>query len=213
MDVVSAAAELGVSPRRVRALIDAGRVAAHKSGRGWVVTDLGGERRRGRPLSEGSRAMLTAALRARTLRGLAGHDRARTASRIGQLRASSDPAGLLAAWWGGQAPQGAGFGENLVRRAVAGDDGYVREAVRQHHREYLRDRGDLAEVVSSERAIRGWTRSQLAEAAAVPVAVVEDIERARALTGPGGVRRVLRALEVEPTALPDLVTQSSGVAG
>lgn len=58
MSVREAAERLGVSPGRVRQLIDAGSLAADRVGERWVVGDvslvLAGERRVGRPWSSGA---------------------------------------------------------------------------------------------------------------------------------------------------------------
>ncbi len=40
MNTRDAAAELGVSPRRVRALIASGAIIAHKAGAEWEISDL-----------------------------------------------------------------------------------------------------------------------------------------------------------------------------
>lgn len=201
MNVADAATQLGVTPRRVRAMIADGRVRAHRVGRAWVVDEIVSPRDR-RPLSTRSWELLAGALRSRTLEDLSGQDRVRTATRIRQLRGSHDPARLLTEWW----PRGAApdvFMDSLLAHASAGEGDYVREMLRPR-REYLRSGRDLADVVSSERAIRRLSRAELARAAEVSPDVVRDIEACRSLTAPGSVRRVLRTLEIEPTALPDL---------
>lgn len=85
MDVAEAANRLGVTPRRVRALIAAGHVKATKIGASWQVETLPDSPRHSRPLSTRSRRMLVHALQYRTLRSLSGTDRARTAARIRAL--------------------------------------------------------------------------------------------------------------------------------
>ncbi|CAN5314701.1 hypothetical protein BH09ACT6_BH09ACT6_02430 [soil metagenome] len=204
MNVVEAAGELGVSPRRVRALIASGRLTAHKSGSEWVIPRLdAGPRRRRRPLSPRSRELLARSLHDRTLHGLTGQDRARTAARLRELRTSDDPGQLLIEWWGGVAPDAFGFAENLVQHAVAGNRYYVAETLRRRPREYLRRREDLADVVSGERAILGMSRQQLADSAGVLVELVRSIEAGEPVNSPAAIRRILRAVNVEPTALPD----------
>ena len=154
MNVAEAADQLGVSPRRVRALIAAGRVNAAKVGTSWQVETLPDGRRHRRPLSVRSRRMLVHALHYRTLTGLSGTDRSRTAARIRALRTADDP-------------------------------------------------DDLADVVATERTIRGWSVRRLADSADIDPAAVRLIERAEQAPL-SAVRRTLRALDIEPTALPDL---------
>lgn len=204
MDVKDAATQLGVSPRRVIAMIAAGQIDATRTGHGWEVSELPSKRSR-RPLSPKSRLILAQALHTRSLSGLKGQERARTASRIRELRGAAAPAKLLAEWWGGKADGPLNFGTNLVQHAIEGDEAYVVEALHRHRREYLRRPEDLADAVSSERRIRGLTIEDLADQAMVSSGDVRAIERAAPMTSPASVRRVLKALEVEPTALPDLV--------
>ncbi len=97
------------------------------------------------------------------------------------------------------------FGVNLVQHALAGDRAYVDAALTRPRREYLRQADDLADTVSTERAIHGLTRRELAAAAGVSVEDVRRIEAAETVRSIGAVRRVLRVLEVEPSALPDVV--------
>ena len=205
MDVKQAAERLGVTPRRVVALIANGRIEATKVGRRWEVTEVPGARSR-RPLSVRSRQSLAHALHERTLSGLEGQERARTAARIRRLRASQDPAGLLADWWGGEVESGlVDFGTNLVQHALHGDPDYVREALHRPRREYLRRLEDLADTVSSERRIMGLSIDDLARTADVEVPDVRRLEHGLPVSRPSIARRVLDALGVEPTALPDLV--------
>lgn len=188
----------------MRALVAAGRVSAHKVGGRWEVTGLGQGARQRRPLSQRSRAILAQALQTRSLRGLTGQDRARTAARIRQLRTCDDAPQLLVDWWAGSAPGPTGLAANLVEHALAGNRGYVTQTLARRPREYLRRREDLADVVATERTIRGLTRRQLAESAGVRVEDVRAVERAQPVATPA-TRRVLRAVGVEPTALPDMV--------
>lgn len=88
-----------------------------------------------------------------------GQELLRTAARIGELRSSENPAALMVDWWGGKVPSTpVNFGTNLVQHAVAGDARCVREALHRPRREYLRRREDLADVVRTERRIRGQSR-------------------------------------------------------
>jgi excisionase family DNA binding protein len=204
MDVKQAAERLGVTPRRVVALIANGRIEATKVGRRWEVTKVPGARSR-RPLSVRSRQSLAHALHERTLSGLEGQERARTAARVSRLRASQDPAALLADWWGGEVEsRPVNFGTNLVEHAIAGDRAYVREALHRRRREYLRRPEDLADVVSAERRIQGFSIDDLARTAGVAVSDVRRLERGLPMSTPSTARRVLDVLSVEPTALPDL---------
>lgn len=108
-------------------------------------------------------------------------------------------------WWCGKVPSApVNFGTNLVRHAIAGDPGYVREALHRPRREYLRRPEDLADRVRTERRIRGQSRQQLADHAEVSVREVRAIEDARPPSSSTVSQRVLRALDIEPTALPDL---------
>ena len=204
MNVVEYAKESGVSPRRVRAMAESGRLHAHKIGERWEIKEAAAPRHEhpGRPLSDESRRALAGALHQRTLEGLTGQTWARTAKRIRDLREADDPAALLIAWWGSQEPSGIGYGENLVAHALEGRGDYVRERIRERRREYLRTCPALAATVSAERAIAGVSRAELAERARVDVRDVDSIEKARHLPSVSAIRRVLRAIGVEPTAIP-----------
>lgn len=203
MNVAEYASKVGVTPRRVRALIQSGAIQAVKSGHGWDIQHTDARRARSRrPLSAHSRRALTKALHQRTLSGLTGQLRARTAARIRMLRESGDPAALLVDWWGGQSPEGINFGANLVAQAQHGDGARVLHRIRTRPAEYLRRRADLADTVSTERTVRGISRTDLAERAAVTVHDLARIETGRPVASVSAVRRVLRALEVEPTAIP-----------
>lgn len=203
MNVSETARALGVTPRRVRARIEAGSIDAHKVGGRWVVGEPVVVTRR-RPLSVSSRDALSRALTQRTLGALTGQQRARTAARIRALRASEDPAQLLIDWWGGRVPHGIGFAQSLVANALAGEREYVKSVFHRPRTEYLRRGTDLADVIRTERAIRGLTRRQLADAAHVAPDALASLERAEPLTSPAAARRILRYLNIEPTALPDL---------
>jgi excisionase family DNA binding protein len=202
MNVRDAAIQLGVTPRRVRAMIADGRIPASRSGSTWVIDALAPVKSR-RALSTRSWALLAGALKQRTLDGLTGHDRARTAERIRQLRESDHPSQLLADWRPSAAKRDA-FMDSLTAHAQSQDDAYIKRALRPRP-EYLRSAFDLAQVVRSERAIRRESRERLAEASGVPEAMVRDIEMRHPLSSPSDVRSVLRALDIEPTALPDMM--------
>lgn len=204
MTVREASKALGVTERRVRALIQQGKLTAHKVGRAWQIDDIEFRRALRRPLSEHSRLILSRALHNRSLTNLTGQDRKRTAQRITDLRASEDPAALLVDWWGGQHSGPLNFGTNLVEHAVAGNSAYVIQALHRPQEEYLRKPEDLADVVSSERLVQGLTQTELASKAGVPLEDLRKIERAIHLSSPTPSRRILRILNIEPTALPDL---------
>lgn len=204
MDVNQYAEAARVSPRRIRALIASGALNAKKVGRSWEISG-GPQRPLGRrPLSPISQDALADALHSRSLSGITGQTRARTAARIRALRESDDPASLLADWWGGKKPRVLNGGTSLVLHALRGDNDLVRTRLQLKPNEYLRRREDLADVVITERSIHGLSRRELAEAARVSVEVIAGIERAEPANSPGALRRVLRALEVEPSALPTL---------
>lgn len=205
MNVADYADLAGLSPRRVRALARAGTLPAHKVGGRWVVDAPGPVRRAGRrPLSERSRRALVGALHTKSLDGLSGQLRARTAERLRLLRTAQDPAELLVDWWAGQAPTHLDGGSNLVVHAIAGNSARVREVLHRPRRAYLRYPSTLARVVRDERAVQGLTRADLADRAGVDRALVGVIERAATTNDLIGIRKILRALDVEPTALPAL---------
>ncbi len=142
------------------------------------------------------------ALHTRSLAGLTGQARARTAERLRLLRTVEDPAELLVDWWGGRAPTQLDGGSNLVVHAIVGNRARVWEALHRPRQEYLRYPSTLARVVRDERAVQSLTRSDLAERAGVDRAVVVAIERAVPVHDLIGVRKVLRTLRIEPSALP-----------
>ena len=159
----------------------------------------GNQGRFSRPLSSASQRFLALALHNRSLAGLTGQDRARTAARIRALRASTDPAALLVSWWSGRAPVEMNGGTNLVQHALRGNGSYVRERIQARPTEYLREWSALAEVVASERTIRGLTRSELAGLAGVTSVELNTLERALPFDSISAVRRMLRALDIEPS--------------
>ncbi|WP_435748525.1 helix-turn-helix domain-containing protein [Microbacterium sp. PMB16] len=203
MNVIEAATHLGVSPRRVRALITEGRIPARRVGREWEIDDVPSLRTR-RPLSHRSRDQLAKAIHSRSLQGLTGQERARVAERLHLLRTSSDPAVVLLDWWGGLADENDAYVQNLLERALAGDSLGVRDSLRRRQPAYLATTARLADRVATERAVHRFTRERLAREAGVPVAIVRQIERGSATPTPGPVRRVLRTLDVTPSALPPL---------
>ncbi|MFF2085795.1 hypothetical protein ACFVVM_18615 [Nocardia sp. NPDC058176] len=203
MNVADYADLAGLSPRRVRALVRAGAIPARKVDGRWVVDAPRPLRRAARrPLSETSRRALVGALHSKSLDGLSGQLRARTAERLRLLRTAEDPAELLVDWWAGQAPTHLDGGSNLVVHAIAGNSARVREVLHRPRRAYLRYRSSLARVVRDERAVQGLTRDDLAEHAGVDRELVAMIEREAATNDIGGIRKILRVLSVEPTALP-----------
>ncbi len=201
MKVTEAATQMGVSPRRVRAMAAEGRIPARREGSAWVIEGLASPKGR-RALSARSWQHLAKALKQRSLDGLSGQERARTAARIKQLRTSDHPSRLLTDWQPSNAPRDV-FLDSLVAHAERNDDSYLKRALGRPA-EYLRSSQELAQIVSSERAIRGESRRRLAAAAGVSEGLVRDIESGRPLASPGQVRRVLRTLEVKPTALPSM---------
>ncbi|GAA1883477.1 hypothetical protein GCM10009715_32300 [Paeniglutamicibacter psychrophenolicus] len=203
MNVGEASKALGVTERRVRALIQQGKLKARKVGRAWQIDDLQLRRAERRPLSEHSRLVLSRALHNRSLTGLTGQDRKRTAKRIAELRASDNPAVLLIDWWGGKHSGPLNFGTNLVEHALAGNSAYVFESLHRTRHEYLRKPEDLADIVSSERLVQGFTQAELADKAQVSLADLKMIERAIRLPLPSPSRRILRVLNIQPTALPN----------
>ncbi|NKY50537.1 helix-turn-helix domain-containing protein [Nocardia vermiculata] len=204
MNVAEYAELTQVSPRRVRAMARSGVIQAHRTGDRWEIDEVAPHRRRRRPLSPASRLALTRALHTRTLEGLSGQMRARTAERVDLLRRTDEPAHILADWWGGVAPTHLDGGSNLVVHAIRGNHDRVAEVLHRPRTEYLREPADLARTVRDERAIHGLTRRALSERADVDTGLIGSIERAEPLNDIRGVRRVLRALEVEPLALPPM---------
>lgn len=88
--------------------------------------------------------------------------------------------------------------------ALKGNNEFLRKRLRARPHEYLRSRMDLADVVSSERTIHGFSPQSLAERAGVDRRVITSIERAHPVSSIGDIRKVLRAIDVDPTALPSL---------
>lgn len=206
MKIREAAQRLGVSERRARALAASGLLPARKVGTAWVVDDAATRPGRGRPLAPAAQRQLTEALHNRSLSGLRGHDRTRTAQRLRTLRSASDPAPLLRRWFlrGAVLRNGipVNFGHRIVALAHLGKDREVRELLERKTPEYLRSPDDLAEIVASERAIGGLSTEDLALRANTTVDVIRTLERRGTYTSPGALRSVLRSLDVSPAALP-----------
>ena len=201
MNVNEYAQASGVSARRVRARIHGGFLDADKVDGRWVLAELTPARGR-RPLSTSSRNDLALALHRRSLAGLTGQARLRTAARIRALRESNVPAALLSDWWGAEMPAITNGGTALAAQGVRGNNVYIDRVLHRHLPEYLRDPRELGELVSSERAIKGLTRSQFARLANVDPRVLSSIERGDPGSSLGALRRVLRVADIEPSALP-----------
>lgn len=92
----------GISPSRVRALIEAGDVEAHRVGRSWVIDDsaLRWEPAESRPLSQSNAWALISAIdnHGQLPPSLRDAERARLRERLGRLRSSDKPAALLRSW-------------------------------------------------------------------------------------------------------------------
>lgn len=205
MNIEEYAEAAGVSPRRARAMAQAGIIRAHRGpGRRWIIDEAPLHRRTRRPLSPSSQQALVRALHTNTLDGLSGQLRARTAERLRLLRTADEPADLLFDWWGGIAPHHLDGGSNLVMHAIEGNRDRVYEVLHRPHEEYLRNPKKLARTVRDERAIQGLTRNDLAELAGVRPQFIASIERSELLNDIIGLRNVLRAIAVEPTALPPM---------
>jgi len=205
IDVKEFACLRGITERRVRALIANGSIPATKHGRTWEI-DSGATLRptpSRRPLSEVSRRALSIAIQKRSIISLEGQLRARTAKRLRALREAEDPAALLAAWWGNVPPTIVDAASSMVVRSILGDHESVRVQIRRRPTRYLRRPKDLADAVVTERTILGLSVHALAELAGVTSNEVRRIEGC----DPGSLRSiwcVLRALEIQPTALPAL---------
>jgi hypothetical protein len=202
--------EHGISPRRVRALAAAGRIPAHRVGTAWVIED--GARHEAshapRPMGARMRQLLLRALRDQSLVGLTGPDRIRVARHLGALRAADEPAALLRAWFRDDVPTGWTPGELIVRQAHEGRDDRVAALVRRPRRTFASTPERLARAIVDERSIRQLSRDELAVRAGVAADVVADLERGRPGVGIGATRSVLRALDVEPLALPPVTTEA-----
>lgn len=95
----------GVSPRRVRALIEQGTIPARRVGRQWLI-DQSSEHRPAvsRPLADRMRANLLAILSGDAPQGLSASERARLRRYRNELMHSPDPDRILRAWVREQAP-------------------------------------------------------------------------------------------------------------
>ena len=195
-----------ISERGVRKLIERGRIPASRKlgSKAWVIDDSSANQhtRSRRPLTPRSQDAFIHFFGTNTLAGLDSKTKERTAQRIRFLRGSDAPAAVLADWFNGQPPAGLNAGSNFIAHEVAGNDARVRQMLQRRHAAYLRERVDLAQRVSDERAIRGLTRAGLAAAADVDLIVLSAIERGRPVTSIAAIRPVLRALHIEPSAIP-----------
>lgn len=209
MNVEEAAAQLGVSPRRVRALIADGKIPAKRVGTRWEITAEPAARPSRRPLSELSRRMLAKALHYGTLAGVTSHARTRTAERLRLLRAAEDPGSILLDWWGHQPDaEPDAYVRSLLQRAAAGDVAGVRVTVHRPKAAYLATTGRLSDRIATERAVQGLSIPKLAEITGIDERNIRALERGRAQASPGPARKILRALEVKPSALPPLEAEA-----
>lgn len=205
MDVNEASRTLGVTPRRVRALIEQGRIQARIVGGRWQIDNLDNKLSRGRrPLSSRSRSELAEAIRTRSLGAVSGQSRARAAARLRELRESSNPAVLISQWWPDREEGTDAFTRSLVANARAGNNGYIARLVAPRGQRYLRHSRQLSDALKTERAVRGLSQHDLATAAGIPVGVERSLERGITSSSPGMTRRALAAVGIEPTALPDM---------
>jgi hypothetical protein len=202
--------EHGISPRRVRALAAAGRIPAQRVGASWAIES--GARyepsRAPRPMGGKMRALLLVALRDQSLVGLTGPDRIRVVRHLAALRAADEPAALLRAWFRDDVPTGWSPGELMVRQAHEGRDDRVAVLVRRRRRTFASTPERLARAIIDERMIRQLSRVELAARAGVTPDVVADLERGHPGVGLGATRSVLRALDVEPLALPPVAAEA-----
>jgi ribosome-binding protein aMBF1 (putative translation factor) len=90
---------------------------------------------------------------------------------------------------------------SILVRAIAGDHTSVRTQLRRRPTLYLRRPQDLAVAVLSGRTIRGLSVQALAVNVDLTPRRVRGIEQGN-LDSIGSIRRVLRALDIEATALP-----------
>ena len=96
----------------------------------------------------------------------------------------------------------------LVALAHAGRDERVRAALADRRAENLRDPKNLAAVVATERAVHGWSQDALASVTGLDVSSVRALERSDLRVSLPGLRAVLRALDVEVTALPPMTVEA-----
>lgn len=194
MNVSEAARTLGISERRVRAMIRSGRAKATMSNGAWQIEEI--VRADRRPLSERSRALLARALHDWSVGGLKGHDLKRTAGRIRELMDSDDPSSLLRAWWGTPVFEVRNAGDSLVRSAFANDDEFVHSYLHRNRHAYLIDSESTRDAVVTMRNISGRSIADVAKAAGVGEAVVSDIERGILPDSIVSMRRILESLDL-----------------
>ncbi len=108
---------------------------------------------------------------------------------------------MLSDLWGREIPDIVDSATSLAARAIAGDHEGVRAQIAWRPTRYLRRRSDLADAVLTERTIQGMSRRMLAAEASVDSREIGRIE-ASLPASLDAVRRVLRALDIAPTALP-----------
>ncbi len=205
MNVNEASEALGVSPRRVRAMISQGTIPAQMVKGRWQLQDYNPRTQRSRrPLSPSSRTALVDTLRTRSLGTLTAQTRARTADRLRALRDTSDPASLIASWWPEGDEGGDPFTRSLVRNARAGNNAYLTKLVKPRANEYLRSRERLADILKTERAVRGLSVLELADASGVQSKIISHLEKGLRVSSPAAALRTLAVVGVQPTALPDL---------
>lgn len=203
------AAAHGISARRVRTLASQGAIPAHRRGKTWVIDSEDRPARAAAPRSMGTamRAHMIRALRAQSLDGLTGPDRVRVAKHLGQLRRADNPADLLRAWFRDQVPAGFTPGEVIVRQAHERRDDRVVALVRKPRRKFAITGDRLARVIADERAIHQWTVGDLAALADVEARDIIDLEKGKPGVRIGSTRAALRALGVQPLALPPVTVR------
>lgn len=95
----------GISPRRVRALIEQGSIPARQVGRLWLVDQASAHRpAASRPLADRMRANLLAVLSGDATDGLSASERARLRRYLSELAHSPHPDRILSAWVPDSAP-------------------------------------------------------------------------------------------------------------
>jgi excisionase family DNA binding protein len=137
VSVAEAAKELGVSPRRVRSLVESAKVAGHQVGGHWLIEREAVEGRKrqqrpnGRPLSRSSAWQILAALSGEddALRSLAPPVRSRAKQRASELAEAvqSDPAWLVVL--APRADSRAFYGHPGILRRILEEPGVVRSGV------------------------------------------------------------------------------------
>lgn len=194
MNVSEAARTLGVSDRRVRAMIRSGRAKASMKNGAWQIEGIARADRR--PLSERSRTQLARALHDWSLRGLTGHDLTRTAGRMRSLVDSDDPSSLLRSWWGTSDFEVRNAGDSLARSAFAEDEEFVYAYLHRNRHAYLTDAESTRDAVVTMRRISGRSVEVAAATANVDEGVLRGIERGRLPSSVVTMRRILESLDL-----------------